>query len=297
MALKLDYMVRETGTNLFRNLSLTIASILTVAVSLSLVGGSVLLRYAVDNATQQWQGGIEFIVFMQPEATEDQTEAVERQLEESTQVERYVYFDQDETFEEFKSLFQNTPQIVESVTPEILPPSFRVVPVDKSAETIESLRSVFVTQPGVREVVAAFDSIRTIRNLSNLIGVGLFVVAGFLLLAATLLILNSIRMAMFARRREIEVMKLVGASNWFIRIPFMLEGVFQGVIGSGFAIGVVFGVQRIFDNIAADQRFSLFSGLVVDNQQVMTTSVFVMVTGVLIGALGSAFAVSRFLDV
>lgn len=297
MALKLDYIVRETGTNLFRNLSLTIASILTVAVSLSLVGGSVLLRQSVDNATQQWQGGIEFIVFMQPEATEAQTDAVERQLTESTQVERYEYFDQDRTFEEFKDLFQNTPQIVESVTPEILPPSFRVVPVDKSAETIESLRSVFVTQPGVREVVAAFDSIRTIRNLSNLIGVGLMVVAGFLLLAATLLILNSIRMAMFARRREIEVMKLVGASNWFIRIPFMLEGVFQGLIGSGFAIAVVFGVQRVFDNIAADQRFSLFSGLVVDNQQVMTTSVFVMITGVLIGALGSAFAVSRFLDV
>lgn len=297
MALKVDYMLRETGTNLFRNLSLTVASILTVAVSLSLVGGSVLLRYSVDNATQQWQGGIEFIVFMQPEASPEQTAAVERQLDDSTQVERYEYFDQEKTFEEFKDLFQNTPQIVDSVTPEILPPSFRVVPVDKSAETIESLRTVFVAQPGVREVVAAFDSIRTIRNLSNLIGVGLFVVAGFLLLAATLLILNSIRMAMFARRREIEVMKLVGASNWFIRVPFMLEGVFQGVIGSGFAIAVVFGVQRVFDNIAADQRFSLFAGLVVDSQQVTSTSLFVLVTGVLIGALGSAFAVSRFLDV
>src|SRR3546814_3957227 len=91
MALKLDYMVRETGTNLFRNLSLTVASILTVAVSLSLVGGSVLLRYSVDNATQQWQGGIALIVFMQPEASEAQTDAVERQLEESTQIERYEY--------------------------------------------------------------------------------------------------------------------------------------------------------------------------------------------------------------
>ena len=91
MALKLDYMVRETGTNLFRNLSLTIASILTVAVSLSLVGGSVLLRYSVDNATQQWQGGIEFIVFMQPEATQAQSDAVERQLTESTQVERFEF--------------------------------------------------------------------------------------------------------------------------------------------------------------------------------------------------------------
>ncbi len=82
MALKVDYMVRETATNLVRNLSLTIASILTVAVSLSLVGGSVLLRYSVDNATQQWQGGIDFIVFMQPESTQDQTDAVERQLED-----------------------------------------------------------------------------------------------------------------------------------------------------------------------------------------------------------------------
>ena len=297
MALKLDYMVRETGTNLFRNFSLTIASILTVAVSLSLVGGAFLLRSAVDNATQQWEGGIEFIVFMQPDAPQDQTDAVERQLEDSTQVERWEYFDQDKTFNEFQDLFQNTPQIVESVTPDILPPSFRVVPVDKSAETIEGLREVFSSQPGVREVVAAFDSIRTIRNLSNLIGVGLFVVATFLLVAAALLILNSIRMAMFARRREIEVMKLVGASNWFIRVPFMLEGVVQGLIGSGFAIGVVFAVQRVFDNIASDQRFSLFAGLLVDNQQVTFTALLVMVAGVLIGALGSAFAVSRFLDV
>ena len=73
-------MVRETGTNLFRNLSLTIASILTVAVSLSLVGGSVLLRYSVDNATQQWQGGIEFIVFMQPEATDAQVSTNPRKI-------------------------------------------------------------------------------------------------------------------------------------------------------------------------------------------------------------------------
>src|SRR3546814_5286370 len=93
--------------------------------------------------------------------------SVERQLEDSTQIERYEYFDQDRTFEEFKDLFQNTPQIVESVTPDILPPSFRVVPVDKSAETIESLRSVFVTQPGVREVVAALDRKSTRLNSSH----------------------------------------------------------------------------------------------------------------------------------
>src|SRR3546814_12009960 len=98
--------------------------------------------------------------------------SVERQLEESTQIERYEYFDQDRTFEEFKDLFQNTPQIVESLTPDILPPSFRVVPVDTSAETLASLRTVSVTPPGVREGVAAFDPSPPIPHRAPLIGVG-----------------------------------------------------------------------------------------------------------------------------
>ena len=158
MALKLDYMVRETGTNLVRNFSLTFASILTVAVSLSLVGASLLVRDAVDNATARWEGGIEFIVFIQPEAAEEQVSAVERALEESPQVEDYSFVDQDETFEEFKDLFADSPQIIDTVEPEILPPSFRVVPTDKSPATIENLTTVFESQPGVREVVAATET-------------------------------------------------------------------------------------------------------------------------------------------
>lgn len=297
MALKFDYVVRETGSNLFRNLSLTVASVLTVAVSLALVGSALLLRSAVDNATQQWEGGIEFIVFMQPDAPAEQSDAVQRQLEESPQVESFKYVDQDATFEEFKQLFQKTPQIVDEVTPEILPPSFRVVPVDKSAVTVEGLTSNFEQQPGVREVVAAYESIQTIRDVSSILGIGLLIVAVCVITAAFLLILNSIRMAMFARRREIEVMKLVGASNWFIRVPFMLEGVVQGLIGATFATGVLFGVRRGLDSIAGSDRLTLFSGLTIDGQQLSVTVIFVVVAGVMLGALGSAFAVSRFLDV
>lgn len=297
MALKLDYVVRETGTNLVRNLSLTVASILTVAVSLSLVSGSLLLRSAVGNVTERWEGGIEFIVFMQADASADQTDAVEASLENSPQVARFEYVDQEATFEEFQRLFQRTPQITESVTPDILPPSFRVEPVDKSAETVDGLRVQYEAEPGVREVVAAFEAIKTIRDLSNLTGLVLILTAATLLVAAGLLIVNSIRMAMFARRREIEVMKLVGASNWFIRVPFMLEGVIQGVLGSAFAVGSGFAMQYGFDRISSNQRLSLLAGLSVDNTQLLTTSAFVVITGVLLGALGSAFAVTRFLDV
>ena len=192
MALKLDYMVRETGTNLVRNFSLTFASILTVAVSLSLVGASLLVRDAVDNATARWEGGIEFIVFVQPEAAEEQVDAVERALGDSPQVEDYSFVDQDETFEEFKDLFADSPQIIDTVEPEILPPSFRVVPTDKTPATIENLTTVFESQPGVREVVAATDTIRTIQNLSRLFQQITFGVAAALVIAAGLLVLLSL---------------------------------------------------------------------------------------------------------
>lgn len=297
MALKVDYMVRETGTNLIRNFSLTFASILTVAVSLSLVGAALLVRGAVDNATARWEGGIEFIVFIQPEASQDQTDTVEQELQDSPQVEDFSFVDQDATFEEFKDLFADSPQIIDTVTPEILPPSFRVVPTDKAPETIEGLRTVFERQPGVREVVAATDTIRTIQNLSRLFQSIAFGVAAALVIAAGLLVLNSIRMAMFARRREIEVMKLVGASNWFIRVPFMLEGVVQGLLGSLVALGAAFGVRAGLSQIATDRRFTLFAGFTVDSGQFRVTGMIIVVTGILIGALGSAFAVSRYLDV
>lgn len=297
MALKVDYMVRETGINLIRNISLTIASILTVAVSLSMVGGSLLLRDAVDNATRRWEGGIEFIVFLNPDATQDQRGSVQRLLDEAPQVDNWIFFDTEDSFEEFQELFEGTPQVVESVRPEDIPTSFRVVPTDKSPEVVQGLTDVFANQPGVREVVAPFEAIRTIRDVSNIVGIGLLALAVVLLAAASLLILNSIRMAMFARRREIEVMKLVGASNWFVRIPFMLEGIVQGIVGSTVAIAVNFGIQSLFDGIASDQRFKLFAGFVVSNSEVTFASIFVLGTGVLIGALGSGFAVSRFLDV
>ena len=297
MALKVDYVVRETGTNLIRNFSLTFASILTVAVSLSLVGAALLVRGAVDNATARWEGGIEFIVFIQPEASQDQTDTVEQELQDSPQVEDFSFVDQDATFEEFKDLFADSPQIIDTVTPEILPPSFRVVPTDKAPETIEGLRTVFERQPGVREVVAATDTIRTIQNLSRLFQSIAFGVAAALVIAAGLLVLNSIRMAMFARRREIEVMKLVGASNWFIRVPFMLEGVVQGLLGSLVALGAAFGVRAGLSQIATDRRFTLFAGFTVASGQFRVTGMIIVVTGILIGALGSAFAVSRYLDV
>ncbi len=296
--MKLDYVVRETGSNLGRNFTITLASVMTVAVSLALVGASLMLRTGVENATQRWQGGIEFVVFLRPDASQDQIDAVRRDLEDSPDVANIEFVDKDAAFEEFKVLFSDSPEMVTSVQPEDLPPSFRVEPVDKDVLAVEALGSQFSDKSGVDSVVFASETIRLIQQLSSRLTVGIFVIAAFLLGAAGLLILNTIRMAMFARRREIEVMKLVGATNWFIRVPFMLEGLVQGMLGALAAIVALAAFKPFFQEwLPNPEDFPLVSGFLVSGGELTAIFVLLGVVGILIGAVGAGIAVTRFLDV
>lgn len=297
MALKLDYVVRETGRNLRRNLTLTVASVLTIAVSLSLLGVALLVQKGVSNLTQRWADGVEFIVFLDPDIPDAQLELIRSDLDRHPEVDRWRFVDQTEAYEEFSELFEDSPEITESVTAESLPPSYRVVPRNADADVVEILAGTFESKPGVKQVVRATEQIKKIQDFTN--DIRLFVLGAsiVLLIAALLLILNTIRMAMFARRREIEVMKLVGATNWFILVPFMIEGTIAGIIGAGMGTGSVYGVNRALSDRLADEDLSLFSSFAVDSGEVWGISVLLLIVGAAIGAVGSAIAAYRFLDV
>jgi len=298
MAIKIDYVARETATNLLRNVTLTLASVLTVVVSLTLFGSALLLRQGVENANDRFKGGIEFIVYLQPQISQDQKDSVQRDLDANPDVKSYIFVDQDQTFEEFKRLFQNSPQLVETVTPDILPPSFRVAPRIQDPEVVKALGDQFQGKPGVYEVVFAFEVVQRIQETFNKIGVRFLAAAVLLLVAALMLILNTIRVAMFARRREIEVMKLVGATNWFIRIPFIVEGIIQTLLGAAVAVGfMTFLIRPFIDELSRDRVLPIFQGFVITDSNLLYTNVIVVVVAALIGAIGSAVAVSRFLDV
>jgi cell division transport system permease protein len=293
--LRLRYALRETGSNLRRNLLLTSASMLTVAVSLSLAGAAFLLRYGVDNATARWQEGIEFEVFLDTDATPQQSEAIADELNGDSRVERIEFVSQDEQYDLFKVLFADRPEYVEHVSAKDLPPSYRVEPKEIDADAIRRLGDRFEGQAGVREVAFAEETVRDLLRVSSVTQSVIFGVAAVLSLAAALLIFNTIRMAIFARRREIEVMKLVGATNWFIRIPFMLEGLVQGLVGAGVAFATVYFLRGAAEE--GVRRIDLFKGFVVLGSQVATTGVFTLLLGAVIGAIGAGVAVTRFLDV
>jgi len=300
VALKVDYVLKETGKNLVRNPWLTVATVLCVFVSIVLVGASLLTRQGMQNATLQWQGGVEFIVYMNPDATQDQIDAVQRSLDENPQVETYEFLDKDQVFERFRQLFErDSPELVETITPDVLPTQFDVKPTEANTDLVQALKQQFAEKPGVREVVAADEAIRTIERLSNLLSLGMVLIAVFLTVAALVLIGNTIQTAIFARRREIEVMKLVGATNWFIRVPFMLEGVIQGVLGSMLGIAGVYGLNWAFDRYFAseDAGLDLLANFTVASGDVFATAVLLLIGGVLIGAIASAVAVTFYVNV
>ncbi len=298
MAMNVGYIARETTTNLWRNATLTIASVLTIVVSLSLLGSALLTRDAVDNATERWEEGIEIMLWMNPDATPEQDDSIRKTLDESPAVKSWVHVDQAETYEEFKQYFAEQPQLLESVEASDLPPSYRVVPVDPDPDAIDELASTFRDRPGVRDAVSADEVIKEMQRIGSRIGDVALGMAIVVLGIGLLLTLNTIIMAIGSRRREIEVMKLVGATNWFIRIPFILEGVVFGVVGALLAIGSLkLFEEYIINALNSSTTIVLFAGFDVTAAEFSRTAIIMVIAGVLVASIGSGIAVSRHLDV
>ena len=292
------YFFRETGISLWRNLSLTLAAILTVGISLSLVGTSLLVREGAERATAQFQEGVEFIVFMNADATPEQDAAIRDVLDTSPAISGFAYVDKLAAYEEFRGLFSDKPELLDSVTPDVMPPSYRIVPADPDSANVAELARQFSAQPGVREVATATDAIRQIEDFSTRVSQVLLVAAVVLVAVSALLILNTVFTAIGARRGEIEVMKLVGATNWFVRIPFMLEGTIHGLIGAALAIPALFLVEdQVLSYFQESDVVPLFRGFAVPDGYVWDTSIWLLLLGGAVGMFGSAVAVTRYLDV
>jgi cell division transport system permease protein len=291
-----DYVLRETASNLWRNRLMTIAAVLTVAVSLSLVGAALLLRQGSANATGALERGTRVTVWMEPTATKQQVAAVGTQLAQLNYVvQPCEYWNQARNFTEARRLLPT--DVFQATTQAEMPTSYWCTPVALS-DAAQVVRT-FKGTPGVQAVTEPEQAIRNEETVINVIKWVFVVVAIVLLISAAVLILNTIRMAIFARRREVSVMKLVGATNWFIRVPFMSEGLLQGLVGSVLAAGVVWLLYALINHWGTSGRTTsnVFTLIQTSSTELIVTNVVVLVVGGLIGTLGSAIAIRRFLDV
>jgi cell division transport system permease protein len=295
VAASTQYFVKETTHNLWRNRLMTLAAILTVGVSLALAGSALLLRQGVSSASSELRGGVPLTIFMNADATPSQLAAVRAELQRDSEVKSVRFYGKANSFAEFQRMFAGEPDLLHSVTESDLPPSFRVTL--RHVSEAEAVGQQFQGAPGVKQVAYAKKAVDTMLSVTRFAQLVILVLAVVLLGSALVLILNTIRMAIFARRREVAIMKLVGATNWFIRIPFMLEGLVEGFLGAIGAGLLVLGIEALFSEVVHHYHLSLLQFLLVPAGDVVLTEVAVLVVGVLVGTGGSLLAIHRFLDV
>lgn len=297
VALPSPYVLRETGGNLARHVVMTIAAVVTMAVSLSALGGALIMRQAVSTATVQYQHGVELIAFMQPQASAQEIAGMRAELSSMVpdQILRCTYFDRSKAWAEFKEMFGGTPDMLKVMSPSKVPTSFRCVPA--KAQDISLLAAELQGQPGVYQVDYPGQVVK--QELAHFAAMrnAALVVAGGVMFGAIALVVNTIQLAIFARRREVAVMKLVGATNWFIRVPFMLEGLVEGVVGAGIAFAVTYMTRETLASFTGGNPYNPTAAVYVSAHNALVTGFFLVVVGVLVGVVGSGVAVRRFLSV
>ena len=301
MIQRISYALRETLANFRRNVTLSVAAVITSAVSLLLVGTTFLIQRSFDNLLVQWKGDVGMIVFVRPDVQPDALAFIEQTLKSQPNlidVTKLKYLDKSASYEEAKRVFAGDPTTLSLLSVDTVPTQFKVVPKTTDPELVRNLSTQFRGLPGVSGVALAEDEFEVISTLSGFVRTVTIGMSLVLLAVAVILIWNTIRTAIFARRREIEVMKLVGATDWFIRVPFILEGLVQGVLGAIVSCGGLWALNSAWTNgISKFKSGTGVTSLVVPDGYANGVMISLLVIGALAGGIGSGVASSKFLDV
>jgi cell division transport system permease protein len=234
--MRLKYVLNEVLVGLWRNVTMTVAMIITMSVSLTMLGASVLLYMQVDQMKDFYYGEIEVSIFLRDDVTDAQKTAISEAIQSNPLVLDQKYESREDAFQKFQVIWRDSPDFIKSVTPDSLPESYRVKL--KDPEQYAAFADQMRGMAGIQDIVDQRELLKKVFDIFNSIQVMALVVAGVMALAALLLVGNTIQVAAYSKRREVAVMKLVGASNWFIQAPFVLEAVAAGLIGS--ILGFVF---------------------------------------------------------
>jgi cell division transport system permease protein len=274
---------------------MTLAAVVTMTVSLTALGSVLVMRQAINKASVQSLGGVQVAIFLRPDASGTETTAIRQQLTGAPDVKSFHFVDKTQAYAEFREIFGSNSVIVNALQPQDMPPSFRVVPT--RAQDVSQLGTLFNNQPGVFKVAYPAQEVSDLLHKFSRWRWLFGVLAGAVMVGAVALIVNTIQLAIFARRREVAVMKLVGATNWFIRVPFMLEGFIQGMTGAIIAFVTTYAIRNFVASLIPDQTIFGTNSLYVSPHEAILTGVVLLIVGAAVGVLGSAFAVRRYLAV
>ena len=253
---KFSYVLKNTLLNMRRSPLLVFATIIAVLVSSFLVFTTLSARSIVENNTLRWQNGIHVVVFLDDRVTTTAHKQLETSLEDYPEVRTVDYFSKPEAEEEFKVLFKDQPELLAEVDFEILPASLRINLNDPSNYKliIERLDG----NPAVKEIRTSGEAIERLLSLTDTLVISASAFALLIGFAAFILIINTLRLAAYSKKKEIKIMRLIGASSTYIRLPFIFEAVIESLIGTSIAVGFGWAlIEYSKSSVVADSIFDI----------------------------------------
>jgi cell division transport system permease protein len=300
--MRAQFVFQEVWIGLRRNLTMTIALVVVVAISLSLLGTGLLFVKQVNQTRSFWQGRVQLSVYLctktssSPQCTKNgpvttaELNSIRQTLKGLPQVASVDYVSQPAAYSQFKEEF---PSMVNSVTPDEIPNSFEVRLKNTQADTTIVTESVD-GQPGVDQIVDNASILDKFYNLLTGARNAVVVIALILVIAAVLLVANTIRLSAFNRRRETSIMRLVGASNFYVQLPFLVEGVIAGLIGWLVASGLLVAVKSLW--LDTLQQYFPFN-VQLTSTDLIQVIILAMILGVLLTGATSFLTLRRYLRV
>lgn len=287
--------ISDAFKSLRRNKTISIASALTVAATLFIFGVFMLVAINVNKQVDNVQSKVEVVVFLKDDITYSDQRGVETKLREVSGVKDVIYESKGEALVKFKDQLGDNKALLDSYTNDKNPmPNSFIVKIE-TPEVAYAVEDSMNNMPGVEEIGNQKDLVDKVAKISSTIkwvGVAIFII---LTGVSLFLIGNTIKLTVFSRRREIGIMKFVGATDWFIRWPFIIEGVVIGVIGAIFSNLVLFGAYKMFFNKMISSLIT--SQLVTPGYIVSYLLAEFLLAGILVGAVGSFISLRKFLDV
>ncbi len=292
MSFRPFYFIKESLKSFRKNWIINIAAITTVALSLLVLGFFMFVAFTANSWMKMTEQKVEVVVFLNDGVPAESVEAMQSEIMSWDDVRKVTYVSKDQALERLKKEFKDS-DMLSMIEGNPLPASFEISlkSPDKADDVVKRLK-------GRSEIESIRHDRQTVERLINFTKMARWVgiiFAGLLAFASLVLIANAIRLAIYARRKEIAIMRLVGASNWFIRWPFLLEGITQGLIGALIAVILLSIIQTaINENV---KKFLAFLPNGLPTQTYYQLIFALVIAGIMIGAAGSALALRRFLRV
>jgi len=297
------YFFSETFISLKRNFFMGFTAITTVAITLFIVGFFTLIVYDVQGIIKSIKSEVELAVYLEDDISEELKDYLEQEILSWEETDSVNYVSKEQALERFKEQNEGS-DILKEMEGNPLPASFEITL--KSPEKIDRVALRFYDKDGnfiegVNDVIYGKNYVNKLFSITAIIGTIAFLIIIVLLLAAVVLIFNTIRLSIYARRKEIEVMKLVGATNWFVRIPFLFEGFFEGFVGSIISIILLYFIGNFLlirgERIIADTMRIKELAIVGSENVIFYVYIGIVILGVLIGLLSSGIALRRYVKI